>query len=289
MLKHAAKRIKILIYKMNNKRIIIFTDLDGTLLDHCTYSFSEAKEALEYIREREVPIIICSSKTRDEIEGYRKKLLNNEPFISENGGAIFIPEFYKGLKYEYDKVGNGYLVIEISSEYKILEDVLKKIKDNTGIDIKSIAECTVDEVMQITGLSRDEAALSQRREYTLPFIINGGESEASSIRNEILSVGYNYTEGGRFMHLMGANDKGKAVKKLVDIFKENQPDADIISVGIGDSLNDLSMLEVVDSPLLVKKISGDYEERIKVDRLIHADGVGPIGWGKAVMRLFNNN
>ncbi|MCK5185912.1 MAG: HAD-IIB family hydrolase [Deltaproteobacteria bacterium] len=86
-----------------NEKIIIFTDLDGTLLDHYTYSYSEAEEALKLLKEKNVPLILCSSKTRDEIDVYRKKLSNNEPLISENGGAIFIQENYEGLKCKFDK------------------------------------------------------------------------------------------------------------------------------------------------------------------------------------------
>ena len=113
---------------MNDDKIIIFTDLDGTLLDHQTYSYGEAEDALKVVREKRVPLILCSSKTRDEIEVYRKKLSNNEPFISENGGAIFIPEQYRGLKCKFDKIDNGYLVIEIGSEYRILAEIFEKIK-----------------------------------------------------------------------------------------------------------------------------------------------------------------
>ena len=121
----------------------------------------------------------------------------------------------------------------------------------------------------------------------MPFIINNGEKEADNIKNKILSLGFNYTEGARFIHLMGSNDKGKAVKILVDIFKRNQPETKIITVGLGDSLNDLPMLEAVDRPFLVKKLSGNYEKRIKVENLIYADGIGPAGWNRAVLSLFN--
>jgi len=76
------------------KKIIIFTDLDGTLLDNSSYSFEAALPALQLIKEKNIPLIICSSKTRKEIEHYRKKLYNLHPFISENGGGIFIPKGY---------------------------------------------------------------------------------------------------------------------------------------------------------------------------------------------------
>jgi mannosyl-3-phosphoglycerate phosphatase len=274
---------------MNNRKIIVFTDLDGTLLDHSTYSFYDAEEALALLREKGVPLILCSSKSKAEIEVYRKKLSNNEPFISENGGAIFIPEGYGSLKCKFDKIDDGYLVIEIGSEYQVLVDGFEKIKRRTGTNIKSITEFTIDEIVWLTGLSGEEAFLAQKREYILPFIIYGGEDDVKIIKDEILSLGLNYTEGARFVHLMGGNDKGKAVKILADIFKKNSSETRITTVGLGDSLNDLPMLEVVDKAFLVKKEAGNYEERIKVEDLIYADGIGPVGWNNAVLGLFNNN
>ena len=274
---------------MNNRKIIVITDLDGTLLDHSTYSFCEAEDALGLLREKGVPLIFCSSKSRAEIEVYRKKLSNNEPFISENGGAIYIPEGYGDLKCEFDKIEDGYLVIEIGSEYQTLVDAFEKIKRRAGLNIKSITEFTIDEIVWLTGLSGEEAFLAQKREYMLPFIIYGGEDDVRIIKDEILSLGLNYTEGARFVHLMGGNDKGKAVKILTDIFKKNYPETEITTVGLGDSLNDLPMLEVVDKAFLVKKEAGNYEERIMVEGLAYADGIGPVGWNKAVLGLFNNN
>ncbi len=85
---------------------------------------------------------------------------------------------------------------------------------------------------------------------------------------------------------MGGNDKGNAVNILLDIFKKNYPEAKTLTVGLGDGLNDLPMLEVVDKAFLVKKELGNYEERIKVDDLNYVDGIGPVGWNKAILVLF---
>ncbi len=271
---------------MINEKIIVFTDLDGTLLDHSTYSYDAAEKAIKSLRERSVPLVLCSSKSSDEIKVYRERLSNHEPFISENGGAIFIPEEY-GLKCEFNKVEDGYLVVEIGSEYNNLLDVFEKVKKNTGVKLKTIMEFTVDELVRVTGLSNEEAYLAQKREYILPFVIDGEQEDVENIKREIHSLGFNYTEGVRFVYLMGENDKGKAVKILVDIFRENFPESKIITVGLGDSLNDLPMLEAVDKAILVQKESGNYEERIKVEGLLYADGIGPVGWNKAVLGLFS--
>jgi len=68
---------------------LVFTDLDGTLLDHNTYGWEEAIPALELCRTRGVPVILVSSKTRAEMAALRCKLSISTPFISENGGGIF--------------------------------------------------------------------------------------------------------------------------------------------------------------------------------------------------------
>jgi len=70
---------------------VVFTDLDGTLLDHSSYSFEAARPALEGLRARRIPVVPCTSKTRAEVEEIRTRLRNRDPFVVENGGAALIP------------------------------------------------------------------------------------------------------------------------------------------------------------------------------------------------------
>lgn len=84
-------------------KIIIFTDLDGSLLNHDNYSFSEAIPAINRVRESEIPLIIVTSKTRREVESIQQELRIKEPFVVENGAAIYFPNSYKGLYFENDK------------------------------------------------------------------------------------------------------------------------------------------------------------------------------------------
>ncbi len=71
-------------------KTVIFSDLDGTLLDAVRYSFNDALPALSLIQAHGVPLVLCSSKTRAEIEACRQRMHNFHPFITENGGGIFI-------------------------------------------------------------------------------------------------------------------------------------------------------------------------------------------------------
>ena len=84
------------------RKLVIFTDLDGTLLDRNTYSFEPAQSTLHLIKQKNIPLVLSSSKTRAEIEFYRRRLENDHPFISENGGAVFIPRDYFSFQFSYD-------------------------------------------------------------------------------------------------------------------------------------------------------------------------------------------
>lgn len=266
--------------------LVIFSDLDGTLLDHNTYSFIAATQALELIETNAIPLILCTSKTRGEIQHYRDLLNNKHPFISENGGGIFIPEDYFSIEFNYDREIDGYKVIEIGSPRGKLIACLQEISSETDITIKGFSQMTPDEIAELTGLENDMAKLAMERDYSEPFVISDDERNTATIDNKIRLKGYEHTRGGRFHHILGGNDKGKAVEILTNIFKSQL--GNIKTVGIGDSLNDLPMLEVVDRPILVQKVDGSYDKGIKLANLTYADGIGPSGWNNSILKLFMN-
>ena len=78
-------------------QVIIFTDLDGSLLNHEDYSFAEATPSLDRIKRSGIPLIMTTSKTRREIEPLQREMGIGEPFIVENGGGIFFPHGYRNL------------------------------------------------------------------------------------------------------------------------------------------------------------------------------------------------
>jgi len=270
------------------KKILIFTDLDGTLLDYHTYSFKPALHALEHIKKRKIPLIICTSKTRSEIEVYQNKLANYHPFISENGGAIFIPEDYFKSTSLLLKKKNRYLVKELGTPYQILREKLLEIAGKYGQKVKGFGDMSVKEIQVNYGLNIKEASLAKKREYGEPFyfVTSPDEKTTKRIEKEFSKIGLNMFRGGRLFHLTGKNDKGKAVKMLKKIY-EKEWNKKVISIGLGDSYNDLPMLEAVDFPVLVKLHHGKYEERIlkKLKKPFLVKGIGPEGWSQAVLQL----
>lgn len=266
------------------KKIIIFTDLDGTLLDMDTYSFDEAKNALRIIELVKTPLILCSSKTRKEIEVYRERLKNFHPFISENGGAVFIPPNYFKRKYFFDRNEKDYKIIEIGVEYSRLIPIFSELKKNTGLKLRGFSEMKVEEIIKLTGLPEEEAKLAKEREYSESFLlVNKTEETVKILYDTAKRMGLTLTEGGRFFNLSIGNDKGKAIKKLMNIFRR-EIGKDTLTLGLGDSMNDLPLLKAVDFPVLIRRKDRSVEwgiklklENVKISRV-----PGPAGWDEEV-------
>ena len=265
-------------------KIVIFSDLDGTLLDRDTYSFEPALPALRVIKQKGIPLVLSSSKTRAEIELYRKKLENDHPFISENGGAVFIPKGYFSFQFPYDRELEEYFVLELGTFYLQIVEVFNSIKKETRIPIKGFSDLTEDELTSLCGLSLREAEFAKKREYDEPFIIEGGKKEIEIVKRKIEEKGMNYVWGGKFHHILSKNDKGKAVEILRELY-ENQFFS-IYTVGIGDNLNDIPMLRAADHPILFKGESSLFPEELStIQNLTIVERTGPQAWNEAILRI----
>lgn len=271
------------------KNIVIFTDLDGTLLDYSDYSFRKAEPALEAIRKNNIPLVICSSKTRKEIEYYQKKLENDHPFISENGGGIFIPKQYFTLKIlnESLKVNetDDYYTVTLGAPYSELRNVIRSLRKK-GFHVIGFGDMNAKEVSERTGLSMHEAEMAKERDFDEVFLHDGDKKELSALLSSIQAAGYHFTSG-RFFHIMGNSDKGKAVALLTELY--NKISDNLFTVAIGDNPNDVPMFEQVDHPILVQNKNGLYDTRIDTSQLNKADGIGPEGWNKAIMHLLSSH
>jgi mannosyl-3-phosphoglycerate phosphatase len=279
------------------KKVIIFTDLDGTLLDYITYSFEKALPALQLVRERDIPLIICSSKTAKEVIFYRERLENEHPFISENGGGIFIPKDYfkseirnsrpgespEETKSEIIEEGN-YLVIRLGATYADLRKTLEALRKE-GFSVRGFGDMTVQEIADTAHLDSAEAELAKERDFDEPFTFEGTGEETRRLFEAITARGFHYTKG-EFFHILGNTDKGKAVSILMNLYTKEF--GEMTSVALGDSPNDIPMLELVDYPIIVQRPNETYAISRNIPNLRRIDAIGSAGWNKAIFELLSD-
>jgi len=260
--------------------LVVFTDLDGTLLDHYTYDWTPARPALEGLERTGTPLVLVSSKTRPEIEALRRVLGNRHPFVPENGGAVFIPEDYE-LDLPPEAVSiDRYRVLVLGRPAAEIAAAFDQMA--ARLPVRALSRMTIPEIAALTGLSPDQAAGAKNREFGEAFILDNPEVGEEQLAAAVRDLGLRLTRGGRFYHLLGENDKGRAVALLADLYRRKNKK--LITAAVGDSPNDRPMLAVVDRPFLVARPDGGYAE-IDWPGLTRIPLAGPAGFNQAVLSL----
>lgn len=263
---------------------MIYTDLDATFLDVHTYSCRESLRALRAAMAAGVAVVFCSSKTAAEIERLLSELDLSLPFIAENGGGLYIPDDYFLSGLSELPLERKWRVLALGVAYELLVRALIEVRGELGMTMRGFSDMTAEEIAGHCGLSVGEARLAKERRFDEPFVLQSeNEAAAEEMRETFARRGLKVTVGGRFHHLTGDNDKGAAVLHLNRLFLEEE--LEVLTLGIGDSANDLPMLRVVDRPVLVQKPGGEYDGTVAagLPGILRAPGVGPTGWSKVVM------
>ncbi len=251
--------------------LIVVTDLDATLLDHFDYSFDAAHPALKRLQALQIPLILNSSKTRSELLRLREKLHTKAPFIVENGAGIIIPQ---GKILASHSLG--------MNRAEILR-VIHELRARDGYQFTGFDDMSPEQVAEQTGLSLADARLARQREFTEALHWEDSETQLQRFGKSLQQHDMRLIRGGRFWHVTGTADKGKAIHFLRDYYQQQTHDIPTV-IALGDSENDLPMLAAADYPVLVKSPARDYPA-FQHPALIRTSDYGPAGWNQAVLQL----
>ncbi len=260
------------------KQKILFTDLDGTLLSLNNYSFQQSLSAIEQLKAAGIPVVFCSSKTRAEQEYYQKALGLNEPFIVENGSAIFVPRGYFQKPIAWNTyVTDRYEVIPFGKSISYVRETISRQRAEQSLDFVVYADLPVNEVADLTGLNEEGSVRAMQRDFS-ETILKG------EVNNQFIegldSEGFHNIPGSKFQTIVSKTaDKGRAVNVLSSLYKAEFHD--VITYGLGDSRNDEAMLAAVDHPYLVQRPDRSWIDLNEVQAK-GLTGVGPEGFTQLV-------
>ncbi len=259
---------------------LIFTDLDGTLLDDRTYSFKEALPALALLRAKHVPIIPCTSKTHLEVIRIREQAELSDPFIVENGSAIFIPPGYFARPVSSIHMDN-YEVLILGKGHRDVRRCFETVRQKFKLRARGFSEMSVNEICDRTLLPEKEARIAKRRFFSEPFVCDSDLLKNQALTDYLQQHGCRLLRGNRFFHLLGNSDKGYAVHILKRLF-ESRLNIRFKTLGLGDSKNDIDLLNAVDQAVLIRKADGKYGIDLELKNLYKTQMAGPAGWREAI-------
>jgi mannosyl-3-phosphoglycerate phosphatase len=260
----------------NNAQPIIFTDLDGTLLDHHSYSFAAAQEALVIIRQQQIPLIINSSKTLAEILPLQEQLGIRQPLICENGAAVYWPKTQ----------GDGWQQHGFSLKRSELLELINSLREQYGFKFSGFADMDVATISDVTGLSLSQAVLAAKREFSEPLQWQDSEPALVEFLQHLARANVRAQQGGRFLTVTGDTDKAMAMAWLCQRYRQQYPS--ICTIALGDSPNDLAMLNYADIAVV---IASERSAKMGVSgpsTVIRTKEAGPIGWQLAMDKILPN-
>jgi mannosyl-3-phosphoglycerate phosphatase len=277
---------------VKSMKLVVFTDLDETLLDGRTYEWKAASEALEELRSRDAAIILVSSKTFAEMAPIYRALALRTPFVLENGGGIVLTpdspvnsHLPHAVLSAQMKIGD-WILLPLGLTYEHIVHAMESISSETGILLRGFSSMSDEEVAGLTGLDLSSARNARLRHFDEPFVIvEPTEEKEHRIRQAAVKRELTCAQGGRFWHLMGHEGKAKAVSVLIEAYRRAY--GAIHTIGLGDGPNDFPFLALVDTAFL---LGGSRCRFAVTDEMKKARGnhrIGPEGWNEAVLSFLS--
>lgn len=262
---------------------LIFTDLDGTLLDD-GYRFDAASEALAGIRARGIPLILTSSKTLAEMRLLRRAMDLIHPIIFENGAGVALPEGY--FRNDPGITSSTPLQVEhFGPTYSEIRSTLERLRSRHRFPFRGFGDMTAKEVAALTGLDELAAQRARQRQGSEPGVWEGSEAIRRDFIAELTRAGLRAVSGGRFLHIMPKIDKAEAMRELVGRFTAAHPDIRYRVIAAGDSPNDADMLQLADVAVVIRRPDASWMPLKRREGVIKSPEPGPAGWQHCIQKL----
>ncbi|MEL6682402.1 MAG: HAD-IIB family hydrolase [Pseudomonadota bacterium] len=244
--------------------LLVFSDLDGTLLDHTTYDWTAAKPALTRLQVLGAPVILATSKTAAETRILQHAMgLDSYPAIVENGAGLI------------DRL----VSVDQTNSYHKLRKILDTLPNPLRGSFTGFGDMSVEKVMQITGLTENKAKAAKTRDFSEPGLWTGTPAAQTEFIEVLERQGVTARLGGRFLTLSFGTTKKDRMATIADRY----PSA--VTLALGDAPNDIEMLQAADYGVIVANshhaplptMPGE-----KTGHITRTTADGPQGWNNAV-------
>jgi mannosyl-3-phosphoglycerate phosphatase len=253
--------------------ILVFTDLDGSLMEHESYSIEPARPALETLRSRDIPVIINSSKTAGEIEAVQQLLGFKSAFVCENGAAMHMPD--TDQPQEFGEKRDDWL------------EAVHSLRGQEKYLFSGFSDWSPREISELTGLNSDQAALSKIRQYSEPILWRDSVGARQRFEKQLKDLGLRLLEGGRFLSIQGPYDKSNAMNWMIDQQSKTAGKGPVLTVALGDSPNDEAMLNRANIAVIIKSAKSARITISGPTKLIRTKRPGPAGWQDAITEFLS--
>src|SRR5262249_4398371 len=148
------------------------------------YSFDQFQAELDQL---EVPCVWLSSHSRLQLDEPRRRAGHTEPFIAEDGCAVYLPEDYFHLKPAKTARLGRFTSIPVAKPQPAAADALESLSEEAELSVVPLRSLRPRELAQNIGLPNHEAELARQRDFDELFFF-AGSSEKDVERFKVLAT-----------------------------------------------------------------------------------------------------
>ena len=271
-------------FRIDNVSLIIFSDIDGTFMNNDSFDLGNNIEIVKLLEKSNHMFVFNTSKTFNEICHLQKVHRTNFSFICETGGGIYsnenISSPFKGKRKNY------YIVHESPRIKDIKQEIQTHAKRYFPGELIFYDDMNKKQISDISGLKGEDLKRSLKRDFSILFRWKSTITRYEEFKSLLKNYNLNIIEGGRFSHICSNQNKGKAVQNFMSIIKNKYKNVQLLSIALGDSINDIDMLEIADFPCIVKS----PHNKPLIDGLMHKNTImshnfAPNGWIECIQSV----
>ncbi len=234
---------------------VIYSDLDGTLLNNNKEVSDENKKSIDYFIENGGKFSIATGRAFEATEKYIDGVRIDIPAIVYNGGMIYDCNKKRAVKSKYLENEKKELVHKIKHEYSTLG-----IEIYCGTDIyvyqdnKTVERAATKLLNIIYKIPHNLFELKWNK-----ILLVGRCEEMDYIQKEIKDKYgvYVVRSGDRFLEIIPDNtSKGHALSEVIDLFKLDKSKV----IAVGDNMNDAEMLQECGIAFCPQNASNEVKE-----------------------------
>lgn len=203
---------------MRPSNTVVFCAIDD-LIPVSNKPITGLSDFLDSLASDAIPCVWITSRNRHQLDAALRRMGHREPFIAEGGCCVYLAEDYFHLKPAHTVRLGRFIAIPVAKPQPSAADALAHLSEETGIDVVPLRSLTPRELIQNTGLPKNDAESIRQRDFDeLFFFAGASDQDIQRFRQQAAHFKYSVRPHGSLWSLAVNPSLQNCVRELRKLF-----------------------------------------------------------------------